>query len=119
MYEEKTFEVRYPTGYLEINVGRFFGTTNKPQISKLLRLAKKHCSEEQRKQLIEQLRFERNYRRNVLETLSALEKQKWELLNGLPLVVSQVNLGPEKALKRQIVKLDAAIDAVKEARWNL
>ena len=119
MYEEKTFVVKHPTGYLEINVGRFFGTTNKPQISKLLRLAKKHCSEEQRKQLIEHLRFERNYRRNVLETLSALEERRRELLNDLPLVVSQVNLGSEKALKRQTTKLDAAIDAVKEARWNL
>jgi len=118
MYEEKTFTVKHPTGYLEINVGRFFGTTNKPQISKLLRLAKKHCSEEQRKQLIERLRFERNYRRNVLETLAALEERRRELLNDLPLAVSQADLGPEKALKRQITKLDAAIDVVKEARWN-
>lgn len=118
MYEEKTYEVKYPTGCIEINVGRFFGTANKSQISKLLRLAKTHCHDEQRKQLIEYLRFERNYRQNVLETLSALEKQKRELLEGLHLSQPSGSTSAEKALKRQIARFETVIETVKEARWN-
>lgn len=117
MYEEKTFEVRYPTGQMTINVGTFFSTANKPQIAKLLRLAKQHCTEEQRKKLIEYLRFERNYRKNVLETLSALENQKMDLLNTLHRA-SLRDTGAEKALRKQMEKLCDAIETVKEARWN-
>lgn len=117
MYEEKTFEVRYPTGQMTINVGTFFSTANKPQIAKLLRLAKRYCTEEQRKKLIEYLRFERNYRENVLDTLYCLEKQKMDLLNTLHRA-SLWDAGAEKALRKQMEKLRDAIETVKEARWD-
>ena len=44
MYEEKTFEVGYPTGQITINAGTFFSTAKKSQIVKLLRLAKRYCA---------------------------------------------------------------------------
>lgn len=111
MYEEKTFEVRYPTGQMTINVGTFFSTANKPQIAKLLRLAKRYCTEEQRKKLI------RNYRENVLDALYCLEKQKMDLLNTLHRA-SLWDAGAEKALRKQMEKLRDAIETVKEARWD-
>lgn len=120
MYEKKIFTVSYPTGYIDIYVGHFFGTSNKSQINKLLRLAKRHCSDKERKTLIEYLRFERDYRENVLETLNSLEEQRLILLSNFSFQYRPVKrwTGPEKELTKQVAKLNEAINIVKEARWN-
>ena len=103
MYEEKTFEIRYPTGRMTINVGTFFSTAKKYQTVKLLRLAKRYCTEEQRKKLIEYLRFERNYRMDLLHALH--RASLWDTED-------------EKALRKHIEKLRDAIEIVKEAKWD-
>lgn len=121
MYEKKILTVSYPTGYIDIYVGHFFGTSNKSQINKLLRLAKRHCSDKERKTLIEYLRFERNYRENVLETQNSLEEQRLTLLGNFSFQYRPTKrwTGPsEKELTKQVAKLNEAIDVVKEARWN-
>ena len=43
--EAKRFRVNHPNGYVEINVGTFFGTSPQKKVNKLLRLARKYCTE--------------------------------------------------------------------------
>ena len=50
--EAKRFRVNHPNGYIEINVGTFFGTSPQKKVNKLLRLARKYCTEEQRRELL-------------------------------------------------------------------
>lgn len=117
MYEKKIFKVSYPTGCINVYVGQFFGTQNKSQINKLLRLAKQHCSDKERKTLIEYLCFERTYRENALETLNCLEEQRLTLLSNFSFRYRPIKrwTGPEKELTNQIAKLSEAIEIVKEA----
>lgn len=47
--EAKRFRVNHPNGYVEINVGTFFGASPQKKVNKLLRLARKYCTEDQRR----------------------------------------------------------------------
>ena len=48
MNKPKIFRVDYPTGYIKVYVGNFFGSSTLKNTDKLLRLAKAHCTEKQR-----------------------------------------------------------------------
>ena len=51
----KFFRIVYPTGRITINIGGFFSLAKVKAIDELLKFAKKHCSEEQRTQLLKDL----------------------------------------------------------------
>lgn len=119
MYEKKIFRVDYPTGYIEVFVGEFFGSADMRRIGKVLKLAKQYCSDEQRKELLATLRFERAYRRNILQTLEELEEKRVVLLTGLVQnPVGTKSASPENAIRKQMTKLETVIDTVKEVRWG-
>lgn len=119
MYEKKTFRVDYPTGYIEVFVGEFFGSADMRRIGKVLKLAKQYCSDEQRKELLSSLRFECAYRRNILQTLKELEEKRVVLLAGLiQNPVSSKSASPENAIRKQMTKLETVINIVKETRWG-
>ena len=70
--EAKRFRVKHPNGYIEINVGTFFGTSPQKKVNKLLRLARKYCTEDQRKELLCNIVEEAKYRSDILDELDSL-----------------------------------------------
>ncbi|MEG1563837.1 MAG: hypothetical protein RR365_08940 [Bacteroides sp.] len=119
MYNDKTFRVEHSTGYIEVNVGKFFGTSDKRTINKLLRLAKQHCTEEHREELLSNLQDESVRRKEVLDTLGAMAVKREELLSCFfNYSVKFALTGPEKALVKQCEKIALVADKVKKERWN-
>lgn len=120
MYNKKIFRVEYPTGYIEVNVGEFFGTANQKNINKFLCLAKYYCYEEQRIKLIEDLHYEEKYRTNILDILGELEFKRRELLadffNSDNIECSLPT--PEKALVKQRIKINQIIQKISKERWG-
>ena len=70
--EAKRFRVNHPNGYVEINVGTFFGTSPQKKVNKLLRLARKYCTEDQRRGLLCNIVEEAKYRSDILDELDSL-----------------------------------------------
>ena len=118
MYECKSLDIFYPTGEMHINVGPFFTDCTKAQINKVLRLARDNCSEAQRKQLIEDVRFEYKYRENVLKTLDEHEVEMARLLSDCGFRYRQPIDPQKKAIRKDIAKLQALVETLKKARWN-
>jgi hypothetical protein len=120
MSDKKNFRVEYPKGYIEVNIGKFFGTANQKNINKLLCLAKCYCSEQQRIKLIEDMRYESKYRKEILDTLGDLEfKRKKLLANFFNFYNIERPLStPEKALVKQCEKLTKNIQRISKERWN-
>lgn len=124
MNELEIFRVDYPTGYIEVNVGVFFGTASEQKIKKLLKLAKQHCTDSQRETLVQQLQSEAKRRTKVLDELGELEYRRKELLHGvltkdLYLSIVRPLPSPEKALVKQRDKLRKAAKQLSEARWDV
>lgn len=117
MNATKSFDIFYPTGEMHINVGPFFTQCTKAQINKVLRLARDNCSEMQRRQLIEDIRFEYKYRENVLKTLDEHETVMARLLLDCGFRYRPLDT-QKKAIKAQIAKLQALVETLKETRWN-
>lgn len=119
MYDKKVFRFDYPTGSMEINVGMFFGAFDKKKINKLLRLMRRYCSDEQRKELLFDLRYECAYRREMLDTLGDLRYKRQELLSTLiSSGVSNELPSPEKSILKQREKLNQIIELLSKERWN-
>ena len=70
--EAKRFRVNHPNGYVEINVGTFFGASPQKKVNKLLRLARKYCTEDQRRGLLCNIVEEAKYRSDILDELDSL-----------------------------------------------
>lgn len=118
MYDKKVFRLDYPTGNTEINVGAFFGTSDKKKVDKLLRLMRKYCSDEQRKELLFDLRYEYAYRREMLDTLGHLRYKRQELLSTIVSDgVSSELPSPEKSILKQRDKLNQIIKQLSKERW--
>lgn len=116
MYEQKVFRVDYPTGYIEVNVGEFFGKSNKQKINKFLKLAKPNCSEAQQKELLMALRFEYIYRREVLQTLDEMEARCVSLLIDVSTARPDWT-SAKNAITKQMTSIESAIVAVRDSRW--
>lgn len=123
MDENNIFRVDYPTGYIEVNVGNFFGTADKKKIKKLLKLAKQHCTDSQREDLVRQMHSEADRRTAVLDALGELEYRRKELLHGVLPKDSYFSIErplptPEKALVKQRDKLRQIAEDLSKVRWD-
>lgn len=116
----KTFKISYPTGYIQLNIGQFFGTANKKRIEKVLRLARVNCTEHQRLELIEGMTQE------IIERECAIEKLGNLRAGMIDILICFYTDGPlpriepssyEKALSVQIKKLTDAIGWLREDEW--
>lgn len=106
------FRIEYPTGYMELNVGEFFSTANKKQVAKALKLAKQHCSDIRRDELIDARRD------GVIAKLESLRMAEsshlWEFFPQAYIEPSSY----EKTLRKQRDKLTENAELVKKARWD-
>ena len=118
----KIFEINYPSGYMKLNIGQFFGSADKKRIGKVLRLAKANCTERERLELIEDLAHEVSERKGAIEKL---ENHRTEMVGILVCFHAE---GPlphiepstyEKALGAQVEKLTAVIDRLREDVWQV
>lgn len=115
---KKTFRIDYPNGYLEVNIGEFFGSGTQKQFNKWLALARKHCSDEQKEELISGMEHERKQRKYVLDSIEALEDNRVELLKEyFNYNTKRGPAGPEKALEKQRENLKTRIAVLQNERW--
>lgn len=112
------FRIEYPTRYMELNVGEFFSTANKKQVAKALKLAKQHCSDIRRDELIDAIAFEIDRRDGVIAKLESLRMAEsshlWEFFPQAYIEPSSY----EKTLRKQRDKLTENAELVKKARWD-
>lgn len=119
MCSKNAFRVEHPTGYIEVNVGEFFGTADKRKVNKLLRLAKQYCTEAQREELLASLRNESTRRKEAHDVLGEMALKREELLSGFfNYRVTFTLTGPERALVKQCEKIAVIADALEKERWN-
>lgn len=122
MNEKAMFRVEHPNGYIEVVVGEFFGTSNKKEIGKLLRMAKTYCSEKQRKALHDALLDERLICRRVLNEMDAMRAKLQTLLSdnfgGVIYYGTDRTNAAERAISRREAKLTWSADKVAAARWD-
>ena len=79
MNEPKTFRVSWQTGYIEVNVSNFFGSSNQREINKLLKLARVYCTDVQRIALLSDLKEAKQGRIEAIVAMAALGDQMQEL----------------------------------------
>lgn len=113
-----TFRIEYPAGYMELNVGEFFATANKKQVAKALKLAKQHCRDIRRDELIDDIAFEIDRRDGAITKLESLRMAEsshlWEFFPQAYIEPSSY----EKTLRKQRDKLTENVELVKKARWD-
>lgn len=112
------FRITHPTGYMELNVGNFFGTADKKRIGKVLRLAKQNCDEDERVAFISMLNEEIRLRSEAISKVEDLRVAESECLCQF---VKDALIQPssyEKALRKQRDRLKDVLGLVKKARWD-
>lgn len=116
---KKAFRIDYPNGYLEVNIGEFFGSGTQRQFNKWLTLAHQHCSDAQKEELISVMEHERKQRKYVLDSIEALERNRAELLKDFFDYNTKRGPGsPEKALEKQRENLKKRIAVLQNERWR-
>lgn len=120
MSDIRKFRVDYPTGYVEINVGEFFGNADQKRAKKLLRLARENCTETQRCELLAMLEAEDKERTEVLDAVGELEFQRRNLLaRFIRFEATERPLGsPEKRLVRERAKIRQIAMLLSKERWT-
>lgn len=116
----KLFRIDHPTGYIELNIGGFFGTADKKRIKKVLSLAGLNCNESQRLELIEDLENEISDRKSAIEKLENHRREMVGILVCFHISGKLPYIAPssyEKALGTQVKKLAGVIDLLREDVW--
>lgn len=115
---KKAFRIDYPNGHLEVYIGEFFGSGTQKQFNKWLALARMHCTDEQKEELISDMERERKQRKYVLDSIDALENNRAELLKDyFNYNTKRGPAGPEKALEKQRENLKKRIAVLQNERW--
>lgn len=117
----EVLRIEHDSGYMELYVPGFFCTVDKKRLAKVQRLARQHCTERQRRELIESLANAVSERKSAIVKL---EKHRSEMMGIL--VCFHVNGDPlpkiepstyEKALSAQVKRLEGVINALREDAW--
>lgn len=115
---KKAFRINYPGGYLEVNIREFFGSGTQRQFKKWLILARQHCSNERRDELILQIEHERILIKQALASIDALEQQRDKILRDFfQHSTKRSRGGPEKLLEKQCENMKKRIEALQDERW--
>lgn len=120
MNDRVKFRVDYPSGHIEVNAGIFFGTADDKRQKKFLKLARQHSSDNDRLWLLDTLRREKKMRKDILDAIEEMERKRCILLSqvsDLPLAKREP-AGPEKALARQITKIEKVMELLENERWS-
>lgn len=118
---KKAFRIDYPNGHLEVNIGEFFGSGTQKQFNKWLTLARQHCTDAQKEELIAGMEHERKQRKYVLDSIEALENNRVELLNKFFIFNHNLKRGPgtpERELEKQRENLKKRMAILQNERWS-
>ena len=116
---EDIFRVEWDTGYINTLVGSFFVEANVPQIKKLFKLAREHCAEAQRAELMEALARADKERADLLDALGELAYKKSTLAKQFYKLQCMPEQGwAEKRAKKERERLQRVIDLLKAERWD-
>ena len=120
MSDKARFRVEHPTGYVDVFVGEFFGSADDKRQKKLLKLARQHCSDEDRRNLMWSLKKEDDLRKNAIEAVAELERKRCVILGT---VFSQAPLprepgSQEKAMVKQREKIGKVLKQLENERWS-
>lgn len=116
---EDIFRVEWDTGYIETLVGSFFVEANVPRIKKLFKLARQHCTEEQRAELLTALARADKERKDLLDTLGELSYKKSALANQFYKSQRMPEQGwAEKRAAQEQTRLQRAMNLLKDERWG-
>lgn len=115
MNYDRIFRVDFPNGFLEVNVGKFFGEMPLRNIKKFLRLAAQNCTHNQKLELIDSISCEDQRRVEYLEQLSEI-KAEWcdTASKAMGMKVNFADSAPKKALERQRAKLAKSRELIEE-----
>lgn len=116
---KSTFRVDWRTGYVEVDVGNFFGSSNQKEISKLLKLARVYCTAAQQEKLLADLAQAKQDR---TEAVSALAELRFKMQHTAePYFAHAVLFAPsgyEKALIAQCERITRSAAKVKAEKWE-
>ena len=113
------FTIEWPTGYMDLNIGKFFVEANKRQICKAMRLAKQYCDNNQRKELITEMNNEIKSRTVALDRCGELEFEREQILRPFLGLLAKRPLPPqEKRLTEQCDRLKWCVDLIENERWG-
>jgi len=120
MRDKVKFRVEYPTGHIDVFVGEFFGSADDRRQKKLLKLARQHCSDEDRRNLMWNLKSEDDLRKNAIEVAAELERKRCAILGT---VLDQTPLprepgSQEKAMIKQREKIRKVLKRLENERWG-
>ena len=119
--EAKRFRVNQPNGYVEINVGTFFGASPQKKVNKLLRLARKYCTEDQRRGLLCNIVEEAKYRSDILDELDSLISKGRLLFHaifGKQWPTDIISVSGYNAIDKQRKQLSAYAEVIAGERWE-
>lgn len=119
--EAKRFRVNHPNGYVEINVGTFFGASPQKKVNKLLRLARKYCTEDQRRGLLCNIVEEAKYRSDILDELDSLISKGRLLFHaifGKQWPTDIISVSGYNAIDKQRKQLSAYAEVIAGERWE-
>ena len=116
---EDIFRVEWDTGYIETLVGSFFVEATVAQINKLFKLARQHCTEAQRDELLRALIRADKERKDLLDDLDKAAYAKAKLAYQFYGTRCAPEQGwAEKRARRERTRLQKAVDLLKVERWG-
>ncbi len=114
----RIFYVNWKTGHTKVNVGNFFSLAKAESINKLLRLAKRHCSEKQRTQLLKDLQEAKLRIANLLNNCQDRDGVNVAFIRPFsPDPYWQPREQYQEDLSKQAKKLEKSINKVQNMVW--
>ena len=110
--------IKWETGNIHLENCNYFVTVNMESVKKLLKLAQKHNTEDDRLKLIDALKDEVNKRDSALQELCEMRDKHDRLVSPFikKYVISKPT-GAELAIARQNKKLEKVIGLLNEQKW--
>ena len=112
------FSIKWETGHIDMNVHNFFTRMDMETIKKTLRLARKHCSEAERQELLSALEEEKVKREEAIRAASSLRRELDKIFAGyIKGYEPESASSAEKKLVWQKARLEKVIQAISGEEW--
>ena len=116
--DENIFRIDWGTGKADLKISAFFTSAKAVQLKKFCKLAKRHCSDTERTELLIALAYEDKARKCLLSKLEMLSRERAKLIGEFYHIQSTPEGWAEKQIKRERAQLKKAIDTLNAQRWN-